>query len=156
MSKTIKIVFTLSLVVNLFFLGLTAGVVYKVRGFLPVNQPEFKENLSEDTRAVIKDIGQDFRQEVREEFREGRSLKNEMAAIYREEEYDPARFAEKAEEYLKVRQKLERTKMEYLNAMGTELSREERSFLINRLMQRENERLYRRFQGRHGQEQSVK
>lgn len=114
MRKTIKIIFTLSVLLNLVLLGVICGGFYKVNRW-----HDSDLNVSEQSRVVIKTNMLESRAQMRESFQEVRKYNAQLKEIMEAENFDPQAYDAVIEKILTTKAAVSRQKAE---AMGKTLA----------------------------------
>ncbi len=130
MSKKIKILFTISIILNVVFMGLIGGFAYKVWYYMPMNHPDIRNNLSPEARTYMREQGEDMRGALREKFMEAKTIREGLAATYSLETYEKSDFLENAGRYAALKGDIESIKLNYLATLGENLTADERSHVI--------------------------
>lgn len=125
MTKTVKIIFTMSLVLNVLLLGGGIGAL--------VHHPEragewkkVKESLSPETRDLMKATFKKSKGEVFPLFKEVRKKKQEMKNVIMAEEFDPDVYDELATELKSIKGPLLDHKLEIIKGVLSQLPQDER------------------------------
>ncbi len=87
MKKSVKIIFTLSILLNLLFAGLVGGYIYRVK-IAPKPWEEVKSKLSPQTREIIRSSFKNGQGDMLSLIRDVRQKKKSMKEIITAEEFD--------------------------------------------------------------------
>lgn len=121
MSKKMKVIFTLSFLLNILAVGVLLGGAYKMKS----NHPPLG-SISEATREILKKNIQADRAEMRRNFRQMQAYKKELRDVIGAEEFDRKIFNAKVNQILAVKGKISARKVETLGKTLSELSQEDR------------------------------
>lgn len=135
MTKTVKIIFTISLVLNLLFLGgaISAYVHHpeKVQGW-----KEVRETLAPETRDLMKVTFKEKKQEVLPLFKEAHKKKQEMKKVMTAKAFDPEAFDGLAIELKSIKADLLDHKLEVIKTVLSKLPQEERAKLAKHIAEK--------------------
>jgi Spy/CpxP family protein refolding chaperone len=129
MKKTIKIIFTLSLLLNIALIGVVLGGMYKRYKW---HQPPVE--LSEKSQKILKDNFQQTRMEMRESFDKIRADGRELQHIITAETFDREAYDEAVSKILKKKDDLAHAKADSMGDVLSRLSVEERQKISKRLV----------------------
>lgn len=131
MSKTLKIIFTVSIILNVLLSGAVGGVIYKEWRYHPWH--EIKKELSPEAKNLVARSFQQGRREAGPSIREAMSDRRELVKILEAKEFDAEKFQAKAEELQKIQGKLTDIKIEATLELARELSYEDRKKLAENI-----------------------
>lgn len=131
MKKSIKIIFTLSLLLNLILMGVVGGGLYKKyeRHTLP---SEFGENV----RSTLKENVKKSRQEIRAQFKEMRQYSEALKEIINAPEFDQEAYKAITGKILEGKDRVARQKADVMGNTLAELSQEERQEISAHIIKR--------------------
>lgn len=125
MSKKMKIIFTLSVILNVLFIGLVAGkAVHKFRDHSPVEK--IAKDMSPEGRHIVARTMQNAFREGRDKMKEMRKTKDEMKKIITADEFDPEAFEEQAEKMHSMFAEMGQKRIEVTKELAGQLSKEDR------------------------------
>lgn len=130
MSKTIKIIFTLSIALNLALAGVVAAGVYKKMKW---HKPPVE--LSEKSRQIMKEGFKSSKEEMRARFKEMKKTRDELNNIMTAEIFDIEAYNKTAEKILDSKDEFARKKAKVMGNTLSELSQEERKKLSRYVLQ---------------------
>lgn len=132
MSKKIKIIFTLSIILNVLLMGVIGGHSYKRWSKTPYEN--VRKELSPESRHVMaRSVQNSFRENL-DKMKESRALKKEIRNILAEEEFDAQKFEELAIEMESIRSDLAMSRLELTKDLASKFSFEDRKKLMPFLM----------------------
>ena len=129
MKKTIKIIFTLSLLLNIALIGVVLGGVYKRHKW---HQPPIE--LSEKSQKILKDNFQQSRMQMKESFDQIRADSRELQNIITAETFDREAYNEVVSKILENKDALAHAKADSMGDVLSRLSAEERQKISKRLV----------------------
>lgn len=126
MSKKMKIIFTLSVVLNVLLIGLVAGkAVHSFRGHHdPVEK--IAKDMSPEGRHIVARTMQNAFREGRDKMKEMRKTKDEMKKIITADEFDPDAFEAQAEKMHGMFAEMGQKRIEVTKELASQLSKEDR------------------------------
>lgn len=124
MMSKMKISLSLSLILNMLLIGIIAGDAVRKYHDRPWN--EFKEQLSPETRALMKKTFEEKRQTIRQNKQIIGEMKGDLEIILTAEVFDPAAFEKSARAFLDFNHKISEGKLKTIKAMAEQLPLEER------------------------------
>ena len=130
MSKSLKIIFTLSIILNVLLLGVIAGHTYKKWNDDPIEQA-MDEMSPEGRNIVARKIQAAFR-EGRDEMRSMRQSKKQLQSLLTAEEFDASAFEEEALKLHELIKEKGFKRIEITKELAQELSLEDRKVLAKR------------------------
>jgi|GEM_PF-3760133 len=129
MNKPVKIVFTVSLILNVLFLGLAAGEVFfdddHHRGHRPWD--EAKAALAPDTRDIMKATFKEKKKDIIPLFKDARQKKEAMKVILSASEFDGEAYDELAAELGALKGKFMEHRFAAIKTIFSQLPQEERA-----------------------------
>ncbi len=93
MTKNMKIVFTVSVLLNILMAGVLAGFAVKCNQPEPWRAPPAMEKLSPEGRALMKQSFDQSRDTMRQTFQDARQLRERLNSILEAETFDPEAYA---------------------------------------------------------------
>lgn len=147
MRKSHKILFTLSVVLNLVLLGVVGGHMAKRYHDTPWN--EMKETLAPQTRDLLKASFEGKREKIHALMREMREKKKNMEAIFSAPEFDVAAFDAAVADWQEFNKNTTQGKMESFKAIMAQLPQEERAKLAPRFVNVLTGSMDRKDKGKH-------
>jgi uncharacterized membrane protein len=131
MSKTKKILFTASVLLNIVLLGVTGGVMYKKHHGPPWQS--FKERLAPETQAMVQENFDSARADIRPLLSALMKEREQMVAIMNEEPFDSARFDASVDRVQAIQRQIGDTKAQSMKSLMEKLPREERVKLADNM-----------------------
>ena len=157
MKKSVKIIFTLSIILNLLLLGLIGGHAMRVRGE-PRPWDEMKTALAPETLGVLKTTFKDKRKDIFPLFKEARNIKQQMKSIITAESFDLAAFDAQAKALQDLNVQFSEHRLEALRDILSQLPQAERAKLadhtVDKLFGRPEYGRHKK--GKHGKGHGVK
>jgi uncharacterized membrane protein len=132
MSKTVKLIVTFSFLLNMVLVGVVVGGLYKKHN---AHTPRF-ENMSAETREVLKQSIQKNREAMRENVEQMRGHKEELKVIITAEEFDAAAYDMKMDQVLSIRNTMMVQKSKALGQTLSSLSQEQRTEMSGHILRR--------------------
>lgn len=130
MSRRLKIVFTLSILLNLLVIGLAAGHFAKRAMHGPHHHMmEHAPGLSPEGRHIVARTLQQAFKDKKEDMQKARALKKEIQTLLQQEEFDAERFEVLAEDLKTIKDNLDEKRIEVTRSLATALSNEDRKQL---------------------------
>lgn len=143
--KTSKIIFTISILLNLVFLGFVGSHEYKKS-----QHHNFTNNIHEKSKGIIRqnlDISEDER---RQKMKEVQQKRQALKDIVTAPEFDLVQYNKITEELLAQKDQMERKKAAALGQAMVDLSQEERQELSTHLLSKKGNKK-ERYKDRNGQ-----
>lgn len=128
MSKSIKIIFTLSLLLNLILVGVSVGCLWKRHD----HKMPFAES-SEETRAQFKAAFEGNREAMRADIDTIRSSRATLENIIAAEPFDRAAYDTEVKKVLSVRDRMGQRRSEILGDVLEKLPAEERAQIAKKI-----------------------
>lgn len=148
MSRKIKILFTLSILLNVFFLGLFAGGIsrlYQHFGMGGEFQKEL-ESMSPEVRERIEAAYASSRQEMRTLFMAARHAKQEVRDSLNAEQFDPQDFEVAIGKLNQIRLRMLQTQAKKTGMIASELNADERRKFAGHLLRGPRKAAFSRLQ----------
>jgi len=140
MSKNIKIIFTLSFLLNIILVGIILGGIYK-----PKRSNYFdKASVSSEVREVFKKNMHQNREEMRNSFKEIKAYKDELKAIIIAEKFDEVAYSNTMKKIRDVKNLMSESKAQSLGKTLSTLSQEERKQAANLVLRKLSKKHYSR------------
>lgn len=128
MSKKLKLILTVSIILNIIFistgLGFFAQSMMHKRGFH--KHPEWFQDMRPETRELFKTQMHESRSTFKDNIQHIRSLRQDMANIIGAQAFDEDAFRSKAKEIEDIKEGLSANKIENTISLIKEMSQEER------------------------------
>jgi len=131
MSRKMKVIFTISVLLNVLFLGATMGIGYHRWHDNPWQ--ETKKDLSPQGRNVVASQFQAIRNDVRGLFVEGRQAHRALAKTLTADEFDSETFEKEAKALMDVQEKIMRHKIDTVKNLSEKLPEADRKKLARKL-----------------------
>ena len=126
MKKSVKTIFTLSIILNLLLLGTVGGHIYR-HTTEPGSWHQIKETLAPETKKVMRETFK--RSEMFSMFREVRKKRSEIEKVLTAEEFDPAAYDIIAQEIQELNIRFSAKRLEHIKEVASKLPQEERKKL---------------------------
>jgi len=124
MSKKMKVIFTISIILNVLFIGLMVGHFQKMKKHADWHQ--VKETLAPETRDILKDTFKDRWKDMRAAFKEMRENKQAMKDVLTAEDFDPTAYDAVAEKMIEFNGTFMQGRIEAIKEVFAKLPQEER------------------------------
>lgn len=134
MNKKIKIIFTLSLVINILLLGILGGQAYRMKSGGHGSWGTLREKLTPETRVLMKQTFKDKKPEIFAIFKEVREKKNVLIKVFSAEVFNPRAYDAAARDLQQLGIKIANHKLETFKELGTQLPQEDRKVLAQKLV----------------------
>lgn len=134
MNKKMKIIFTLSLVINILLLGMLGGQVYRMKHGGHGSWGDLREKLTPETRALMKQTFKEKKPEIFAIFKEVREKKNALIEVFSAEVFDPVAYDAAARDLQQLGIKIANHKLETFKELGGQLPQEDRKVLAQKLV----------------------
>ncbi|MCB1783638.1 MAG: periplasmic heavy metal sensor [Alphaproteobacteria bacterium] len=135
LSKRVRVVFTLSVLLNVLLLGLAAGQGYKMMMDEPKPWDEVKENLAPETRDLLKSTLRARIGEIKPVFQSMREQKKALEAVLMADTFDSDAFEAVAKNIRGLEEKIDDHKLETVRALASQLPAVERRKMAKRFVQ---------------------
>lgn len=129
-----KIIFTLSLVINILLLGILGGQAYRMKHGGHGSWGTLREKLTPETRALMKQTFKDKKPEIFVIFKEVREKKKALIEVYSAEIFDPVAYDAAARDLQQLGIKIANHKLETFKELGAQLPQEDRKVLAQKLV----------------------
>lgn len=126
MKRSVNIIFTLSVVLNLLLIGVIGGYIYKKQNE-PGSWHQVKETLAPETKKIMRDSFK--RKEMIAMFMEARKKRSEIEKVLTAEEFDPVAYDALAQEIQAMNTQFSAKRLEHIKRIATKLPQEERKKL---------------------------
>ncbi|MEM6780521.1 MAG: periplasmic heavy metal sensor [Pseudomonadota bacterium] len=134
MSRTLKIIFTVSIILNIVLITAAVGYVHK-RMQYGYGADKYQE-LSEEGRTLIQENFKERRKTMRPVFNDVRKAKAEMEAVLSADIFDEQAYDAAAKNLLDVRDGMSRSMSENAKTFLKELSVEDRKAMAKQMTKR--------------------
>ena len=131
MSKRVKIVFIVSLVINLLLLGIIGGHTFDRYKKHPWHQ--MKEQLSPETRNLVGRTFQSAFREIKPIGDEARKVRAELVKILSADDFDEASFDQQAEKMLEIGGKMDAHKIETVKTLALQMDAADRRVMADKM-----------------------
>jgi uncharacterized membrane protein len=148
MSRKMKTILTVSVILNVLLLGLSGGMLYKKWQWKSGRAHLAGADFAPDTRNVIARNFQAARNDMKDEFNKSRQIHKDLIDLLRAETIDEEAYAQKVKALDDIQGDLMVRRMEMLKDIALDLSPEERKKISKSFMKPYGP------QGHHGDKQS--
>lgn len=131
MTSNIKLIFTVSLLLNVLFAGAAAGLAYQ-RWSTP-DWHKVKEDLSPEAREIVSGSFQKSREDMRVFIDEARAKKQEIMTILSAEPFDAAAFDQAMAELVGIKNEITARKIQAMKEMSQALPAEDRRKMAEKI-----------------------
>lgn len=145
MSKCIKIIFTISLLLNLALIGVVGGGVWK-----RWNHPMPFQEASDETRALFKQAFENNRDAMRADIDALRTARPALEKIITAQDFNRAAYDAEINTILKVRSGMEQRRAQVLGDILAQLPAAERQKIAPKMLEKLTDDQPREYRGRHG------
>lgn len=129
MSQKIKIIFTLSFLLNILLIGFIGGQVYQKN-----QKHDFKHNISAQSQALLEKNMKQHKQVMKKDMRHLKSIKTELRNIVEEDDFDKEKFIAKMNILLEGKHNLSQKKAAHIAQTLEQLPKQDRLVIFKRLM----------------------
>lgn len=136
MNRKIKIIFTLSLLLNIIFIGMAVGASWRMQNYFAERELRFSKDLPPETRHKVARTFREARIGMHDHYKKARALQMEMEKVLRADDFDEKAFDEISEKMLEMQQDLHVSKIKTTKKLAQELSPEERKIFARDLIDR--------------------
>lgn len=130
MSKIMKIIVTASVLLNLVFISIGAGVVMKSVSHKPWK--EMREDLTPEARTALKQHSKTTRADIRPVVEQAKVLQKDLVKILNQEEFDRAAFDAKSSELGDIMGQMSQHKMTSMGDLAESLSYDDRKIMVQK------------------------
>ncbi len=130
MTKAVKIIFTVSILLNLLLVGAFAGLALKHRSHQPWH--EVKNEMAPETQHLMAKAYQDSRREMGVAIKDMRKGRDDLVKIMSAEEFDPEAYDVAMAKIVKARAEMGAKRMEATKEMAAQLPQSERKKLAQK------------------------
>ena len=134
MSKKMKVLFTISIILNVLFIGLMVGHFQKMKKHADWDQ--VKETLAPETRDILKDTFKDKWKDMRAAFKEMRENKQAMKDVLTAEDFDPVAYDAVAEKMIEFNGTFMQGRIDTIKKIFAKLPKEERVKLADHTIEK--------------------
>lgn len=126
MTRTVKILFTISVLLNVLLLGASAGLALKMS-----HKPWHKmpDNLSPETQNLMERSFQESRNEMQPTIEDMKEARADLARVFSAPSFDEAQFDRAVDQMMTAQRQLMQKRFEATKEMAQQLSQEEREKL---------------------------
>ncbi|MCB9989652.1 MAG: periplasmic heavy metal sensor [Rhodospirillales bacterium] len=129
MSRTFKIIFTLSVVLNLLLVGAVGSFALKMAGRMPGHDPAFKEDLTPETRHLMARTFRERHDEIKTHIKKGQDSRKALMDVMAAEKFDPEAYDRAVEDLIAVKGEMMRGFAGTVRELAKDLPVEERKKL---------------------------
>jgi uncharacterized membrane protein len=131
MNPRIKLFFTLSLILNVIFIGVGLGLLYRFTMDMPVRIPA---DMSPEARHFIAKTFQDGRDQTKPLIDDIKSERKKVAEIITAKDFDSKAYNEAVDRMLETRDEISRTRAKIMGEALKELPSADRERFANRIL----------------------
>lgn len=131
MRSSTKVIFTLSVLLNVVLIGVVAGGVIKDLRKQPWHQA--KEELSPESRSIVARNFRATHNDMRDIREQSQKLREQMKDIFKAEVFDVEAFDKAALKMDELKQKMHQRKIESIRELAQSLPQEERVKMADKL-----------------------
>ncbi len=132
MSKTLKIIFTISILLNLLMAGVIIG--HAAKKWKESDWYEVKDQLQPETRELMRQAFRSGFKEVRPLFREARQKRNELSQILSAEEFDGQAYDRVSEDLMDIESRMFAHRYGVVKDISEQLPAAERKILVKKFV----------------------
>lgn len=134
MTKRFKIILTISILLNLLFIGLAGGVTVKRSFYGPgeFGKPGWMKDLEPETRHLMARSFQQGKKEMKPHVTRLRQVKKDLARILKADEFDAEAYRAKSKEMGEIFAEMGQYRVEAMITVNEQLSQDERKKLAKR------------------------
>lgn len=133
MSNKVKVIFTLSLMLNVLLIGFGGSMAYKKHQFKQAFKHKMTENVSEEGKQVMRDTFRQARSDKKGLIMKAVKNRKAMADLLMAEEFDAQAYDELAEQMMKDQNVLSTHKIELVKSMAQNMSIEDRKAMAHKM-----------------------
>jgi hypothetical protein len=133
MNNVLKIIFTLSVLLNFFLLGILASYSFSSFHHKPRGPEVLKDSLSPLGQKHLSRVVTKTKQGIKDDFLMVRKIRTEMVEVIKSEEFDEKKYEYLAQELIKLHVKMLNAKMQMHMQLAKDLPDEDRKLLSKRL-----------------------
>lgn len=148
MSQKIKIIFTLSIILNVILFGVTTGGFIHKWQYSPWKHA--REELAPESRHLVARSFQQAHKDMKSTFDKSKKLRNDLRNILAAEDFDEEKFEKTMHDIHSIHEKMMERKIEMMKELAAELPPEERAKLAGKFMRPYGGRGYKREGSRRG------
>lgn len=131
--KMLKNIVTISVILNVIFLGTTVGMAYKHWNSIPPHHKEIRKALTPEVQHLMARHFREGKSEISKNFKKARKTRKELVSLMKAEQFDAEAWKEKAEEMMVLQQKMMQSKINVTLDLASELSPQDRAQLAYHL-----------------------
>ena len=129
MSQKIKIIFTLSFLLNILLVGYIGGQEYKKH-----KKPDFKHSISRESQALLKSNMRSHKRAMQEDKRNLKSIKKELGEIVEADDFDKEKFTTQMNLLLEGKHNISKKKAVHIAQTLEQLPKADRAVIFKRMM----------------------
>jgi uncharacterized membrane protein len=126
MSRMMKIIFTISILLNLVFIGLGVGMTHKFSRKMPPDIKQMQSEISPEARAMMKQRFEEGREGFFAMMREAKQKRDAVEAALAAPEFDAEAYDAAVSDMLSMKANMEKRKAAWMKDMAENLSDEDR------------------------------
>lgn len=130
MSNNMRMIFTISIILNVLLIGWAAGMAYKHYTYNPMQK--MQAEMSPEARNIVARTMQKAFREGREEMKKARAVKKDIKAILSAPEFDAEAFDAKAKTLSEIMRGMGQRRIEVTKELASQLSAADRKVLSER------------------------
>jgi uncharacterized membrane protein len=131
MSKRLKMVFMVSLIINVLLVGIVGGLAYKKWSAHPWHK--IKHELSPETRHIVGRSLQGAFRDIKPLGNKARKARADLVKILSADEFDGEKYDQAAQRLVTVQDQMRAKKIEVTKEVASQLSVEEREKMADRM-----------------------
>lgn len=133
MSRTVKFIFTISIILNLVFIGLAGAYFVKSERYHFSRKEDVKEKLSPEGKALMEQTFKDGMKDMRQSFEDARAARHDVLVSLQADEFDPATYDEAIANMNIVMDRMIDKKISKTKELAEKLSDEDRKLMAEYL-----------------------
>ncbi len=148
MKKSVKIIFTLSIILNLLLLGIIGGHAYRIKN-KPRAWDEVKQSLAPETNKVFKEAFKGKGKDIWRFSKDVKQRKQALKEVIVAEEFDSVAFDAAARDLLTLKEAFSDRKVKFMEGVLSQLPQEERVKLADHMVEKLFGKSLRKKGGKH-------
>lgn len=134
MSNKIRVIFTLSVMLNVLFIGIGASAVYKKHQHKQqIYSKKIPQGVSEQAREIMKNTHKQARSENKEIIQNAMQNRKDMMQIIASDDFDPQAYDEMVDKMMKDQKLLAQKKGEFVKSMMEQMNTDDRKALAHKM-----------------------
>lgn len=126
MNRKLKIILTVSIILNLLLLGILGGFAYKASRYMPRLDPDLRAQMSPEGRHLMARTFAESRREMGDTFRAAGNARTELQQILEAETFDPDAYQAASAELQRLQIRIMEERARRAGELAAELSAEDR------------------------------